>query len=215
LKCSYKILARIVGVATVLTLTACGSGGGTSGKAAPSDATPAVGDSAAEGSPSPDPYPTEGPVTTADGQFIKYPDGFRIDFVSAKSYSSAEVERILPGSYDVETDNERDVAAGNVAVKVTLKYTNGTSRHLPLQEGQEMMNGFYGDNRLPADTISWAGDNVFNQDPMPTRIASGSSQLFWETFEVPKSELSTFVVEPTLLGDYTPYTFTEIAKVLK
>ena len=214
MRCSKKVLTGIAGAATALALTACGSGGSTPEMAAPSDSAPAVGESAAEESPSVDEYPTEGPVTTADGRFIAYPDGFRIDFVSAESFSSAEVERALPGSYDVKTDNERDVAAGNVAVKVTLKYTNGTPEHLPL-EGKKMMSGFYGVNRLPADMISWAGDNTFGQDRMPTRIASGSSDLFWDTFEVPKSDLSTFVVEPTLLGEYTPYTFTEIGKALK
>ncbi len=211
--CSYRILTSIAGAVTVLVLAACGSGGSTPPGAAPSDSAPAVGEIASQGSVSAGAFPDEGPVTTADGRFIKYPDGFRIDFVSAESFSSAEVERALPGSYDIETDNERDVAAANVAVKVTLKYTNGTPEHLSL-DGVRMMSAFYGVNRLPADSITWAGDNVFNQDPMPTRIASGSSDLFWSTFEVPKSQLSTFVVTPTLLGEYTPYTFTEIGKVL-
>jgi len=79
----------------------------------------------------------------------------------------------------------------------------------------KMMSALCGVNRLPADTISWAGDNVFAQDPMPTRIASGSSELFWSTFEVPKSDLLTFVVEPTLFGPHMPYTFTDIGNVLK
>ena len=215
MKCSYKILTSIAGAVTVLALTACGSGGSTSQEASPSGSAPAAGESAAEESPSAGEFPDEGSVTTADGRFIRHPDGFRIDFVSAESFSSADVERVLPGSYDVETENKRDVAADSVAVKVTLKYTNGSPEHIPVEEGMSMMSGFYGVNRLPADTINWAGDNVFTQDPMPTRIASGSSALFWSTFEVPKSELSTFVVEPTLLGEYTPYTFTDIGKVLK
>jgi hypothetical protein len=50
---------------------------------------------------------------------------------------------------------------------------------------------------------------------MPTRIASGSSELFWSTFEVPKSDLLTFVVEPTSFGEHTPYIFTDIGKVLR
>lgn len=197
-------LQGLIGMAATLTLAACGSAGSTSPQSEPSEPPPSVGKSE---------FPTEGPVTTVDGKFIKYPDGFRIDFVSAEEFSSVDVERVLPGSYDIDTDNERDVAADNVAVKVKLKYTNGTPAHLPL-DATTMMNGFYGDNRLPADTINWSGDNVFGQDPMPTRLASGSTQLFWRTFEVPKSELSTFVVEPTLLGEYTPYTFVDIAKVL-
>jgi hypothetical protein len=213
LKCSSKILTSIAGAAVVLALTACGSGGNTPQKATSPGSTPAVGDSA-EVSPSAG-ISTEGPVTTADGRFIEYPDGFRIDFVSAKEFSSAEVEKALPGSYDVKTGNERDIADGNVAVKVTLKYTNGTSENLPV-ESSSMMNGFYGVNRVPADSVSWADDNIFHRDPMPTRIASGSSELFWNTFEVPKADLASFVVEPDLLGgDYTTYTFTEIDQVLK
>jgi hypothetical protein len=213
LKRSYKILTSIAGTAAVLTLAACGSGRSTS-QGTPFDSPPAVGEKAIEESSSASEFPEEGSVTTADGRFIKYPDGFRIDFVSAERFSSADVERALPGSYDVETDNERDVAVDDVAVKVTLKYTNKSPVHLPL-DGTDMMSGFYGVNRLPGDTIKWAGDNVLAQDPMPTRIASGSSELFWSTFEVPKSELLTFVVTPTLLGEYTPYTFTDIGKVLK
>jgi hypothetical protein len=78
-----------------------------------------------------------------------------------------------------------------------------------------MMSGLYGENRLPAEAISWAGDNIFAQDPMPTRIARGSTATFWRTFEVPKADVDTFAVEPTLLGEYTPWMFTDVGKVVK
>lgn len=215
MRCSYKILTIVAGPATLLTLTACGSGSSTSQEATPSASAPVAAQSAAEELPSPGEFPDEGPVTTADGRSVEYPDGLRIDFVSAESFSAADVERALPGSYDVETDNERDVATDHVAIKVTLKFTNGSPAHIPIEETISMMSGFYGANRLPAETINWAGDDVFGQDPMPTRIASGSSALFWSTFEVPKSDLLTFVVEPTSFGERTPYIFTDIGKVLK
>jgi hypothetical protein len=212
LNCRYQILAGIFGAAVVLLMGACGSGD----KA--QDPAPATADTAVDEGPeslAPESaFPTEGPVTTADGRFIKYPDGFRIDFMSAQQFTSDQVEKALPGSYDVETDDPKDVAAGSVAIKVTLKYTNGTLENIPL-ENQTMMAGLYGENRLPAEAVNWAGDNIFAQDPMPTRITSGATATFWRTFEVPKSDVGTFVVEPTLLGEYTPWTFTDIGKVVK
>lgn len=128
---------------------------------------------------------------------------------------SAQVEKIIPGSYNVDKGSGPDVLPNEVAVKVTLRLQNPTSQPLKFEGRNIFMKGRYGSSQFDADLVNWAGDKVLTMDPVPNQVGAGSSTKVWETFKVPKAALATFAVTPALSYGSPEYTFTDVGKVTR
>lgn len=141
-------------------------------------------------------------------------EGIIVEFVGARQYTSAQVQKLIPGSYNVDKGSGPDVLPEQVAIKVTLRLENPTTNPLKFEGRNVFMKGRYGSSQFDADILSWAGDDVLAMDPVPSQVDPGSSAKVWMTFKVPKAELVTFSVTPELSLSSPEYTFTDVGKAI-
>ncbi|WP_270886535.1 hypothetical protein [Pedococcus sp. 5OH_020] len=229
---AYRQGAIALSATALFALTACGSTGPqppTSPAASNSSQSAATPTSAASTPSSPAPVgtplneqtgtgsesPTSSSVLQTAGRKMTTPEGIIVEFAEAKLYTSAQVEKVIPGSYNVEKGSGPDVLPNEVAIKVTLRLQNPTSQPLKFEGQNIFMKGRYGANQFDADILSWAGDDVLAMDPVPDQVGPASSTKVWMTFKVPKAELATFTVIPALSFSAPEYTFTDVGKAAR
>ncbi len=208
---------------SIFTLTACGTSGGAADNAAPPasptvTATAEVSESAAGDEPTEgieSPAPTTGSVTTPAGRTFTTPEGIDVEFRGAKLYTGKQVQKIIPGSYNVEKGDGPDVLPDQVAVKVTLRLKNPGPQPLKFDGMNVFMQGRYGSSQYDAETVNWVGDEVLAMDPVPNQVGPGASTDVWATFKVPKAELESFTITPSDAVSSTEFTFTDVGKVAR
>jgi hypothetical protein len=143
---------------------------------------------------------SEGSVLTDDGKFIAYPDGFTIRFKAATDLNDNSLGYQVPES--------------NTLVRVDLELENKSNDAIPI-DGNVYMKLQYGPALYDAESQGYAGDVRTGMDPEPHQVAAQSTLGVYETFSVPKSQLNTIRVTPTIHPErYTPYTFTDVGKAI-
>src|SRR5689334_13415561 len=112
-----KVPLVLASAVCILSMTACGTAGPQGGDGARS-AVPSTATSEDVSASPPSleseegveaEAPTSGSVATAAGRRFTSPEGITIVFVGAKLYSGDQVEKIIPGSYNVEKGDGPDV----------------------------------------------------------------------------------------------------------
>jgi hypothetical protein len=145
----------------------------------------------------------EGSVTTEDGSFIEYPDGYH-----------AVISSVTAGPAD-ETliDDERPELDGMITVTMTI--TNKGEAPIQLNNdgfGTSQVNLYYGENRYEAQgwmTTGGVGD-------LPQQLVPGTSAEFANDFTLPSAEMDgPLAVEFSPDANvYTKYLFTDVETLI-
>jgi hypothetical protein len=150
------------------------------------------------GAPSPTPgYDTEGTITTSDGRFVKYPDGFLIRFTKVETPPYNPAYEPPPGM---------------TFVRVTLTLENGGSAPVGLSSVStaSMIALLYGDNRYSASL-----DLSDDTPSLPARIVPKPKVTAQSAFNVPNGEMEKLAVRvDPIPGHYTDFTFVDVESAL-
>lgn len=237
LNSKLRVLTAALGVTLVMvTASACGSGSAASASS-PSEV---VGDAAqpsdiADAEAGIDPtaektqeqlakeggYSIEGSVTTTDGKFVEYPDGFRITFVKAENRPDAKP------AFDGDYVKDR--------VRFTLLLENNGSSAVAIDPGAPftpvvpIMTATGGINQfdLQYDTGFMGETEARNQ--LPRRLSPGTSLMVYESFNIPQDKRDAITVtvnsgeeyvftssSPSMRDrSYSRFTFTDVHTLLK
>lgn len=225
-----RVLAAVLGTSFVLvTATACGSGSGAVSAGTAAD-TVAAGDRAlsediAAAKAGIDPtspkaeeqlakeggYGLEGSVTTKDGKFVQYPDGFRITFLKAENRPDAQ------SPYADRVNKHR--------VRFTLLLENTGTSAVMIDPQTMALDSTGGVNRFDLEHApdSYGSEAESDAQP-PQRLSPGTSFTIYENFEVPQDKRDAITVtvnSPDSMAftaadgsKYTPFTFLDVQTLL-
>jgi hypothetical protein len=195
-------VVALAAVSTALLLAGCGSTGETGDAAATTEAVSSAPDPTDTLSPDAAAEPTEGSVTTADGSFVEYPNGLRLEI--------AKVE------LDPEF-GERNAAVGaggfdySQGLHVTVLFTNNGTDVYPLNKefGGITVGVTFGVNQYEASGYMF-------DDTLPSQLVPGSSATNTYDFTLPpagvEDDLRVSVTPDASL--FTTYTFTDVQTLL-
>ncbi len=142
----------------------------------------------------------EGSVLTADGMFVRYPDGVVVTFASVEKLAS----------------NLAETKPGQTLVKVSFTIRNEGNASVPLDGNYRSLTLLYGEDRYQADQnpgYTESADVLTSK--IPEQISPGSIVPLFYTFDVPSSGMAAIAVRLDLRpGVYTTYVFTDVEKRL-
>ena len=139
-----------------------------------------------------------GDVSTADGSFVEYPDGLRIDFAGVE-----------PGSAPV-SEEEGDLDPEKSLVRVSLTVTNSGPDALPLDGSYVPFRVFEGENLTEVSShVGYFGeeDDLYSADDASV-VAPGSELAVYQSFEVEPGTSLEVELNPDFFGsEHTPFVF--------
>lgn len=147
-------------------------------------------------------YDTEGSVTTADGTFIQYPNGLRVEIASVKTNDPVSADSAASAGH----------ADYTASLDVTLKFTNNGATAYALNKAADGINPqmTFGANQYSA--IGWAALD----DTLPNQLVPGTNATQTYEFSFPPSGV-TDNLRLTVTPDanaFTTYTFTDVQTLL-
>ena len=175
------------------------------------------------------PISTEGSVTTADGKFVRYPDGLVLTFESVEDITAQAVKE-NPGSFGPDFASsglgEAYDTSKNRILRVHFTAENKGSGTIKVDPDKLPLDScFYGQNRVPGGAVGFIGSTLLGSKD-PTQLAPGTSFDFYGSCGVTKMNVPlaaapyVSMFTPADNGPmaglaYSPFTFTDLEKVLK
>ena len=139
-----------------------------------------------------------GDVSTADGSFVEYPDGLRVEFAGVE-----------PGSAPV-SEEEGDLNPDRSLVRVSLTVSNSGPDALPLDGGYTPFRVFEGENLTEVSShVGYFGeeDDLYSADDASV-VAPGSELAVYQSFEVEPGASLEVELNPDFFGsEHTPFVF--------
>lgn len=140
-----------------------------------------------------------GDVTTADGKFVEYGDGLRIEFVDVKLGDAAEADEL----------DERDKSKSLVTVR--LKVSNSGDSAVPIDSSWLPFNVYEGANLEVADQFVGYGEPELTSPDSANAVGAGSSFEVWASFQVDPGAKLEVETNPDFFGEsHTPFVFTGV-----
>ena len=139
-----------------------------------------------------------GDVSTADGSFVEYPDGLRVEFAGAE-----------PGSAPV-SEEEGDLDPEKSLVRVSLTVSNSGPDALPVDGGFIPFRVFEGENLVEVDAhVGYFGEegDLYSADDASV-VAPGAELEVYQSFEVEPGAEIEVELNPDFFGvEHTPFVF--------
>lgn len=139
-----------------------------------------------------------GDVNTADGSFVEYPDGLRVEFAG-----------VVPGSAPV-SEEQGDLDPEKDLVRVNLLVSNSGPDALPIDGSYTSFRVFEGENLVEVSShVGYFGeeDDLYSADDASV-IAPGSSLEVYQSFELEPGTSLEVELNPDFFGmEHTPFVF--------